>query len=511
MKWLSILKNKAGKFTLGIPQMVGIAGAGMLLTYGAFQADNAMDQKGPVRSLTSISDTQNYSGMDRTSTGQLTSMKIKDGLNQVATREERERMEGGRSSNDFGLSGVDGIEGRMSAGSYGPAAPTGASDGLGMGANAAVETGNTYIAASRASAGSGVAGLNAGGNGNGGTSGANGAQASSGSSLGSASIARASGSAFNAAAGAVAGGKMGGSASNGRSGATHGGASGDGYQFSGAMPGSSSAVASLADGGRAHGSAASGFMASSRRGSAGRATRSNSQGDLKDISKRSADAARNQHRATNEGSRAFLASSQNSGGMTIEGGVETESTGSADFEAPATNSLKGLGDWQKKAEDKDKEQQKARERLQWMMIAMIAGTFIAMRLGFSLIQKGKKAGLFGWSFIAWGWTVLGIGMAYAAVVMGFAIDYMTKFNGLFMPITALVLGAAAVTALAITGAKAMAAIGQSAAELEKNKFAAFTKDAFKQVAMTGATTGASMVMEAGNNADSKAMENPHNK
>ena len=317
MKWLSILKNKTGKFTLGAAQMAGIAGAGILLAYGAFETDNALDKPQQVRSLTSISDNNAYVGMEYTASGQLTSMKIKDGLNQVATREERERMEGGSGNNDFGLNAVPGLEGRM--GSLGPAAATSTTEGLGMGANAAVEIvgGGTFPSGgangpSGAPVRGGVGAQGGAGSGaGGGAEGAgNGDASGSGPRLAAASMARASGNAFNAAAGAITGENAGGASSLGRG----GGASGEGYQFTGSMPGSSSAVASLSRSGNAPETRGSGFLAASRRSTINEGIRNKGHGDLKDISKRSADAAANRFKSSNEGSRAFLAAGQNSGG-----------------------------------------------------------------------------------------------------------------------------------------------------------------------------------------------------
>ena len=137
-----------------------------------------------------------------------------------------------------------------------------------------------------------------------------------------------------------------------------------------------------------------------------------------------------------------------------------------------------------------------------MMIAMVIASVIAMRVAFPLIMAGSKAGLFGWPQVVWGWVILGVAMAYSLVVMGFAIDYMTHYNGLFMPITALVLGAASITALIVTGLKAMANQGGT---LEDVKFfSKFVKPAFSSVGMTAAMTGAQTALQAGADADARA-------
>lgn len=63
--------------------------------------------------------------------------------------------------------------------------------------------------------------------------------------------------------------------------------------------------------------------------------RSKAAGDLEFIRKRSADAALNKHRSTNEGARAFLASTKISGGVSVTGDsvVLGEGQGSRDFDA----------------------------------------------------------------------------------------------------------------------------------------------------------------------------------
>ena len=69
--------------------------------------------------------------------------------------------------------------------------------------------------------------------------------------------------------------------------------------------------------------------------------------DLEFITKRSADAAANRYRAANEGSRAFLASTQVSGGMriTAENVTTGQGQGSKDFDTDMEAQLRGLRTW----------------------------------------------------------------------------------------------------------------------------------------------------------------------
>lgn len=70
--------------------------------------------------------------------------------------------------------------------------------------------------------------------------------------------------------------------------------------------------------------------------------------DLKFISKRSNDAAKNKFRAANEGSRAFLASNKISGGLMIssENVTTGQGQGSKDFSADESAQLRGIKTWE---------------------------------------------------------------------------------------------------------------------------------------------------------------------
>ena len=44
MKILHFLTSKAGKLVIGAPQMLTIAGVGLMATYGAFKTDQILDR-----------------------------------------------------------------------------------------------------------------------------------------------------------------------------------------------------------------------------------------------------------------------------------------------------------------------------------------------------------------------------------------------------------------------------------------------------------------------------------
>ena len=375
MNVLQLLKSKAGKLTVGIPQLAAIAGVGLIGVYSALQADKAqMEQK--VRSLSSISNAYDYSGLRQSGRGGLTSINVKDGLNQLATAEERARIEAARTGGgDFGLGAADNVGNAVSGALGGAGYQMSGSEGFGMGANAATEISATPsgraadVNVNRASVANGAAA----------------GRAQAGNQLASASMARASGSGMSGSYGGASSGTSGGSsASAGGAGRYGASGSGEGYKFSGSMPSGTNPV-SLSG---ADGRNSSSFGAGGRNASVGRGSRSRGAGnDLKDISKRSADAAANRHRASNEGSRAFLASSQNSSGMSFDSGVETMETGSADFATLEAANVKKAREWGAKTKDFSQKRSDAADRLRKLMLATIFGGFAAIAVGSWLLTK----------------------------------------------------------------------------------------------------------------------------
>ena len=482
MNLFDFLKSTSGKLVLKAPQLLAIGGAGALFVYGAYKTDEATASKEPpIRSLSGITASSAYEGLQNKD-GLLTSINIKDSLNQVATAEERAALEGNSGlADNFGLDHIDNIQNI----SFGSAAETSATEGLGMGANKAVETGPGVR---------GAVGTAAPGAAMGDRAGQAVAAAAERPTLGTASMARASGNAFNAASGAIGGstaGSASGSSRSGARGSSGGGGSSEGYEFSGAMPSGSNAISSLG----LSRSSNSSFMAGGRNAVSSRGSRAFREKDeLKDISKRSADAAKNQNRAANEGSRAFLASTRNSGGMTVEGGKELETTGSADFESATKQPLKAIGDWKEAQDDYAKKQDKARKLLMWMILGLVVLTLAAAALGYYLISAGKLASPVTTWMVVLGWTVLGIGMAAAAGVIVHAAMYQKKYNGVFLPVAGYLMGAASLTALIAAG---VAASKGGGSEAVKALFSKKSVSALKTVGMMGATTaGTSLAKEA---------------
>lgn len=502
MKILNFLTSKAGKLVIGAPQMLTIAGVGLMATYGAFKTDQILDKDTPIRTLSSVSASSSYEGLNRRADGMLSSMNIqnREGSKGVAVGADRERLEGTRSKNDFGLTAVDNLGRTVSVPGAGAAAATSATDGLGSGGVDMVE-----ISGGSSSGRASVPGVSAASVAQGTAGGSASAGDSSGARLASASMARASGNAFNAASGSMGGGSVGGSA-GGRGAASGARSSGsEGYQFSGAMPSGSNVVSAYsglsgAQTGPSH------FVAGGRNASVGRGGRRvNESDDLKKISKMSADVAKDRNRGVVAGAKPFLANSATTAGMSIESGADTTTTGSADFATPTDRKLKAIGDWGQQVKNDNEDRSKARTRLLWMTLALILATIAALPAIFYLIALGTKTGIFGASFKALGWILAGVIMAYAATVMGFAIAYFANYSGnKFLPTLSLIMGAGAITMVLVTASKA-ASLNPTGSEEEQAKAVkeagffktvfGFGKTAGTTVGTTVATSGVNKMMQ----------------
>ncbi|MCQ2410952.1 MAG: hypothetical protein MJ053_05700 [Elusimicrobiaceae bacterium] len=387
MKWFSFLTNKSGKLRFGIPQMAAVVGVGFVISYTALQADKKAVEEARVRSVSSIAGGSNYGGMFVDGRGNLTSINVKDGLNQVATAEERARIENGRTGGgDFGMSAADNVGGRFSSSVSGRAAETSETEGLGMGRNEAVLVGSGARGGNVSGADVGPVGAIPTGNSTAGSR-ASAKQGTEGKQLASSSITRATGTGVNNSYGPITSGgaeTAGGNTLPGGRVSGGGKIGGEGYNFSGAMPRGTDPL-SLSGGAQGR----STFMAGGRHGSAGRGSRSKGTGnDLKDITKRSVEVARNQNRSSNEGARPFLAASTNSGGMSIEGGVETTQTGSQDFEPATTRKLKGIGNWGADAKDETDKQ----STHQTIIFALLFGMIALSCVMWKLIAAARKLG-----------------------------------------------------------------------------------------------------------------------
>lgn len=528
MKWLTILKSTVGKVTMTTQKALLIsAGVGVGATLIIQNAATIPVENGlPVRSISSISNPYNYEGLRRGDDSGLTSINVKDGRNQIASREEREALEGyrRRGFSEETLRHIDNLDTTVS-GAVGRANGMGESEALTMGGNETDEIlagtngdgSNTLGAPNVNIGGAGGAG---GAGGSGDATGAGGAPARSragapaggagaggGPQLAGASMARASGTGIGGAGGS---GGSGGPSGSGRGG--NGGR--DGYQFSGAMPSGSNVVSARADAlGHGNGMGNPQFLAGSRGSRTGRGQRvTRGDTELKDITKRSAAAAANSDRSNNEGGWAFMANATQSGGMQFEGAMESTTSGSADFETPNAARLKGIKDWGNKLDlDTQKRTQRRNELIMWLLGTVVA-TAIAIPFGYHLINKGRSSGGFwGVAMMVAGFALLAAAAVVAGFLIGKAANFAKDYNSGALTTVSYIVGGVSIAALAFAG---IAAMSNQDSGLHKfmdkamGKMKKFMGDAMKSTAIsTVLSTGKDAAINALSKEDADAAEN----
>ena len=424
MNWLGLLKNKAGKLVINTSSALAVSAGIGVIAVSLMQnvASEQIKKQSAVRSLSSISNAYNYGGLQRSGREGLTSINVKDGLNQVATAEERARLEGARTGGgDFGLSAADNLGNTVGASIPGSAAKTSASEGLGMGGNEAMDL-------SAATSGNGSA-SGVGGAANGAALQGAAGRASAGNSqqLGSASMARASGTGITNTAssgtrsfGDISSGSGGGSSSS----------SGEGYKFSGSMPSGTNPFSLGEAAGRGRSSGLGGAHNSSSFGGSGRFK--NTGNELKDVSQMTAKVAANSNRSANEASRPLFAPMQLSGGMSIEEkGVDALETGSTDFfNAQLPQIDNSIEKTQKTLTNQENDFEKDVTRLVLLAVGLFLTTLVLMEVAAWLLSMGDAA----WWVKGLGYLALAAICAFAWYVSWQAEEFFDKWNGIRGPL-----------------------------------------------------------------------------
>ncbi|MBP5403627.1 MAG: hypothetical protein J6Y17_00875 [Elusimicrobiaceae bacterium] len=375
----------------------GAAGVGFLYVAN-IAADRHIESKRAVRSLSSVSQTAPQAGMLRRG-NLLTSINVRAGRSQLATAQERAAMKGTSAldryvANQEALKSLDDSLAR--------AAQFADSDaGLNTGNRETVQAPTRLVVgnpnANRAEAvADGAASSSA-------------AQRQSGFS--SSSITRASGNPFGGS-GAVTGGIV-----------AQGGE--QGQRLSGSMPGGSNIVSQRGLDGALAGGRSTANFGTNHDGRLIGGTRSKGERDeLKDIVKRSADAAGNPDSSANEGGRAFLANANNSGGVNVgEGEDMTRGASSGDLTAPTNNQLKAVGN---KISDLDKElaeRQSENRRLRNLLIATVLGSIAMMVAGAILLPK-----LHGFWRVAVAAAMCAAVAAANTVLFVKAVEFIDRYN-----------------------------------------------------------------------------------
>lgn len=471
MKWFNLLKSKSGKLVLTTKNAVLISSfAGVAFTIVANNvASNQVEKELAARNITSISDVATPSGgrMGQKAT------QIRDSLGQLATAEERRAREGNSAaSRNFEMRDEGEISRNLQGQNLGRAAALGETDGLETnpkdvtlsertadGTGQWGESARHYAAAAQGADYAGAANR------------ARHTSPTQVNTLSSASMAHASGSVINAAGIAMSG--------------SSGSRNSNGYEFTGALPGGSSALAALNRSGQgAPMGKTSGFSrdtnANSRGGSsAGKGGKDN----LYYMAKRSMETARNSNRASNEGNAGYMDSKQKSGGMSIEGGLETESTGSTDFGNQNNTKLKKINAWAQQKANENENRNKARGILMLKLAGLLLGAAGALFGAARLLTKAKFLSDMAKSYDALAKLhpavtsfhimavklrakALGLRIAGGAILgaltvaTGFVVDQIVQFNKDYPGETLLVAIGFTVTA-AVAGATALTAIKPS--------------------------------------------------
>lgn len=407
MNLFTFLKSKSGKFVMGLPQKVALTavlgGAAAGVVYLG-SGDGQPADKTPTRAYVMGQSGRNAD--DASSFGRENTINIA-GAQGITSANSSDGSGSGPdwAAADASLAAVDkigaGRVGGAHAGGVNPQARAAAGRNEGLGGN------NGAVAWGGRAQANGAA-MNAAAN-----AGASRAAATVQHGVMATASGGATGNTFGGSSRAGRNGVNG--ANSNRSGNSLG--SVEGYKISGAMPQGSVAYAGAKMG---NGSANFG---DTRGGRAGRGMQSGDGRTLNQIAKRSVEISQNKYRAANEGSRAFLASSQNSGGIAVENGVAlSEGTASEDFSAAA---VKARGKAEQSLNDltlRELQRKQHRQRLMKSMISLIFLTIPAM----FVISSLMKGGIF--SKIA----AVAIGAAMITAIglfMASAIKYMNQWGG----------------------------------------------------------------------------------
>lgn len=418
MNLFTFLKSKSGKFVMGLPQKVALTavlgGAAAGVVYLG-SGDGQPADKTPTRAYVMGQSGRNAD--DASSFGRENTINIA-GAQGITSANSSDGSGSGSdwAAADASLAAVDkigaGRVGGAHAGGVNPQARAAAGRNEGLGGN------NGAVAW-------------------GGRAQANGAAMNAAANAGASRAAAAAQHGVMAtASGGATGNTFGGSSPAGRNGVNGANAnrsgnslgSVEGYKISGAMPQGSVAYAGAKMG---NGSANFG---DTRGGRAGRGMQSGDGRTLNQIAKRSVEISQNKYRAANEGSRAFLASSQNSGGIAVENGVAlSEGTASEDFSAAA---VKARGKAEQSLNDltlRELQRKQHRQRLMKSMISLIFLTIPAM----FVISSLMKGGIF--SKIA----AVAIGAAMITAIglfMNSAVKYMNQWGGSGLTTASMIVG-----------------------------------------------------------------------
>lgn len=431
MNVFSFLKTNAGKLVMGLPQKValtvGLGAAAAGVVYMTGDKSGAPEQQAPVRGYVM----GNFGRNEQNASSGEETIKIAGGQAISSVNGSSAAAGYDWGADDASLAAVD----KIGSGSKGVNPATrgmsGRTEGLG---------GNNDIVVIDHKSDSNVGGK---------------ALAAAGAAGGARAASAAQRGVMATASGGVSGNMYGGSSSRlgsgaqgsvNRSGNSLGVAdAGNAYRLSGAMPEGSTLLAS------AKFKEVDSSFGNSRGARAGRGMQSGEGRTLRQISKRSADIAKNTNRSANEAGRAFLASSQNSGGIQLDDGSQLTEGGaiSDDFEAANVSSLNNLNTTMDDLQEQELERRQDRTRLQRSLVALVFLLIPAVLAIGSLMQAFRDNPLL------WGAAVaaaaVGVAMGIAiGLFMADAGKFIKKWGGNPYATWALVLGPIMLSLVAIS-------------------------------------------------------------
>ncbi len=402
MNLFNFLNSKTGKFVLGLPQKVALtaalggAAAGVMYLSGG----DAQKDETPTRAYVMGTAGRN-AGDDASGMGRENTINI-SGAQGIRSADGASAADGyDWAAGDASIAAVDRLGGGAGAAGRNPGVRGMAGRSEGLGGNNDIVAVNGKVVA----------------NGD--------ALVAAGQAAGARAAAMAQRGVMATASGGESGNMCGGAASSagGSSAGTvnRGGNSlgmGDGYKLSGSMPDGSSGM--IASAKFRNGSSSFGDTRGAR---AGRGMHSGEGRTLEQIRKRSADIAKNKDRSANEGGRAFLAASQDSGGIQLDdGGQLTEGAVSDDFEAPTIAARKALDQKTDESWKSELQRKQHRQRLMRSLVTLIFLTIPAM----FAINALMKGGI--WSKIA-AFALGAVMLAAIAVFIVDALKYKNRWGG----------------------------------------------------------------------------------
>ncbi len=411
MQLFHFLKNTRGAIKpLNALLISGAAGAVFAYTVGTV-SDNQIEAERRVRTLSGISAAAPQQGLLRRD-GKLTSINVGDGLNQLATAEERAAMQGNNAldkyvANQRALEGMDAALGR--------AAQFSETDGLNTANRDISQISGQYVPGTSVDTGEGVSGAvtRAGET----PAGDDKPGASDRPSLAPAAITRASGSPSGSSAGAVSGGIVGGPGAGVNN-------PQEGVRMSGAMPGGSNIISQRGLDKGPLGNSGTSFAPGYRDGRVRLAKNSGRmQDELKQISKFSADALRRNENPANVVGQAYMNATR-SGGVDVEQPItEDDTTSSEDLKNPSGHKLNAIGNHLGNEQNKLEAREKAQAKLTRRLLLTLALSLGMMATGMIVLPK-----LHGIWRVAAAAVMVGIVFAASAVLFNAANHFIRDYG-----------------------------------------------------------------------------------